>query len=360
MDVMIHNAVSTKPFRIFLRSSVLFCFLAVVSSSNAGWSLKNDQSLVGVRLLDYRIEQLESDQGDQREDGSIRINVGDSLKLSCTWQITDRLFDTFTIGIVLHSPQGKVIAAFPLGSETGRSAEELRIGERLREEYSFVFRPAYNGVPDLFQEYGVYKLQIQGRVSSFFVPYLREESQPTLFVYRNALPRGALCLTGNPDVPTDLVVEGLVNVEILPPRPILHDQARASSVEGELLDGLVSGTHNYNWESIIWQRISDGSIEVNFLKPVSVEAVVIASPSPYPNWWLGGLTVEAVRQDGSSIPVGEYENEAGEEKRQLHILVVRSHGEVSRTLRIQLHQADAPGITNFAVSELYIWGRVMP
>ncbi|HCR17602.1 MAG TPA: hypothetical protein DIU35_08965 [Candidatus Latescibacteria bacterium] len=336
---------------LLLLTTLFLSFAAISNNAVAG---PFESGIVGLRLIESRLEVLTNSASakDGSENEKIQVTRGDSLLVVCAWQVTDIVDRSLKVQIDLRSIYGRVLAVFPLGLSLGRDSAGFQIGERIEERYRIGFFPGYERIPDYHEESEEYHMQVVVRAASFTVSYLQKEDQPVVRLLHHALPDQAKCVTGNSGFGGD----DLARVQVLAPMPILHNQSHAGTVESELTDGLTSGSANYNWESVIWRRVPTGRILVEFERPVDLEAVIVASPHPYPNVRVGRMTVETVQPDGEKMTLGTYMNKGAQEVGKLQILSVFGQAPTCRKLVIHLYRADTPGITEFAASELYIWG----
>ena len=301
-----------------------------------------EEGLSGVRALGVEIEVSSKDRGDE---SAVIVAIGDTVCVRVTWQVVDRIAPDIRATIRFLSDAGRVSVAQPIGVPVGVSG----IGGVFEDEYRIPFVPGYTKLPDLSEPWERFQVELGVRTKGFAEPAAASEGQ-SLVLSRSSLPKDSICLTANPDAGR-AHTQSYVSRVGFTPEPTLHRQATATSPASELTDGVISGTRNFNWECLTWKGVDRATIRVDFDQHVLVDRIVVVSPSPYGNYRIGRVTAggsDVLAPDGLSGV------------RFLHVIEHSPSGVEGDSLEIELTRSDDQGVTNFAVCELYIWGRRSP
>ncbi len=308
----------------------------------------DDGEAAGPVVL-YGYEVLDGKAVDFSDDRMV-VKGGDRISLRLHWSVRDRA--TGDLSAVIRS--GSVLGAWLVRDTMGRPVQEWRIGEANTQDVVLLVKPSYGrGRPPAF--FGVqrnpvlisygYPGQDHGDVSVGSLGLAAEVQ----------IPRGSLCLSGNPDIPAAKRVNRIRSIRFPTGEPSLGHGAR--DIRQELTDGIFSGSGNSNWESVFWGTgDSWGSdqrdIIFEFDKDVLLEGVVVVFDSPYPNFRVDLLSV-TTSLDGDRYRAAGMRS-ASKSERGLSFLPVLEIGRRTRFVRLILsHEADA---TTLPVSEVFLFG----
>ncbi len=267
---------------------------------------------------------------------------GDTLEVVAHVRVNDRVGNTpLTLGVDVDG--------FRTAHHRRADSQGLRIGGVYPVNFRFPFLPQPKS--------GALPIWDHGTTATFTVDGKRVGSPDGYPL--ESLPMvhlGQHSVSANPDYEGPRDASTIASIAFPDGEPALFPGA-TGTVYSELTDGLLTGSGNPYVESVYWSGDwgeDEKRIILHLTAPTSVNKVILAVPSPYPNYTVDEAVVDVVTADGESVPFGSGQQPWGRTHSGVFLCAVK--GSASGVLSVHVKLRKKSGATHIPVSEIYVFG----